>query len=186
MGFATKAVHAGQAPDPTTGAIITPVFLTSTYVQEELGKNKGYEYSRVSNPTRLALEENIAALEGGGHGMAFSSGVAATDAILRLLKPGDHAIFSWNVYGGTHRIARQVWEEYGLGFDFVDTTDLQNVRNAIRPETKLLFIETPTNHTMEVTDLREAAEIAESNRGEPATEPSRDRLSPASTWYSTV
>jgi len=161
MGFATKAVHAGQAPDPTTGAIITPVFLTSTYVQEELGKNKGYEYSRVSNPTRLALEENIAALEGGGHGMAFSSGVAATDAILRLLKPGDHAIFSWNVYGGTHRIARQVWEEYGLGFDFVDTTDLQNVRNAIRPETKLLFIETPTNPTMEVTDLREAAEIAE-------------------------
>ncbi|MGB5872183.1 MAG: PLP-dependent aspartate aminotransferase family protein [Bacteroidota bacterium] len=161
MGFATKAIHAGQAPDTTTGAIITPVFLTSTYVQEELGKNKGYEYSRVSNPTRVALEKNIAALEGGKHGMAFSSGVAATDAILHLLKPGDHAIFSRNLYGGTHRIARQVWEEYGLEFDFVDTTDLQNVRNAIRPETKLLFIETPTNPTMEVTDLRGAAEIAE-------------------------
>jgi len=161
MGFATKAIHAGQAPDPTTGAIMTPVFLASTYVQEELGRSRGYEYSRVSNPTRSALEQNIAALEGGEHGMAFSSGVAATDAILHLLKPGDHAIFSWNVYGGTHRIARQVWQEYGLEFDFVDTTDLQNVRDAIRPTTRLLFIETPTNPTMEVTDLRGVAEIAE-------------------------
>jgi cystathionine beta-lyase/cystathionine gamma-synthase len=129
MGFATKAIHAGQAPEPSTGAIIHPVFLTSTYVQEELGKNKGYEYSRVSNP-------------------------------LHLLKPGEHAIFSRNVYGGTHRIARQVWQEYGLEFDFVDTTDLQIVRNALRPETRLLFIETPTNPTMEVTDLRGVAEIA--------------------------
>lgn len=160
MGFATKAIHAGQPPDPTTGAIMTPVYLTSTYVQEELGKDKGYVYSRVSNPTRAALEENIAALEGGAEGMAFGSGVAAVDAIMHLLKPGDHVIVSWNVYGGTYRIAKMVWEDYGLQFDFVDTSDLGAVRKAIRPTTKVLFIETPTNPTMEVTDLAGAAAIA--------------------------
>ena len=111
MGFSTKAIHAGQPPEPTTGAIMTPVFLTSTYVQEELGKNKGYEYSRVSNPTRTALEQNIASLEGGSEGMAFGSGTAATDALMHLLKPGDHVILSRNVYGGTYRIAKmmQLW-----------------------------------------------------------------------------
>jgi len=109
-GFATKAIHAGQAPDPGTGAIMTPVFLTSTYVQEELGRNKGYEYSRVSNPTRTALEQNIAALEGGTEGLAFGSGTAAVDAILHLLAPGDHVIMSQNVYGGTYRIAKMIWE----------------------------------------------------------------------------
>jgi cystathionine beta-lyase/cystathionine gamma-synthase len=163
MGFATKAIHAGQSPDPSTGAIMTPVFLTSTYVQEELGKNKGYEYSRVSNPTRTALEMNIAALEGGVHGMAFGSGTAAVDAILHLLKPGDHVIMSQNVYGGTYRIARLVWEEFGLQFDFVDTTDLQQVERVIKPNSRMLFVETPTNPTIEITDLDGSARIARDN-----------------------
>lgn len=159
-GFSTKAIHAGQPAEPVTGAIMTPVFLTSTYVQEELGKHKGYEYSRVSNPTRTALEQNIAALENGKHGMAFGSGTAAVDAIMQLLKPGDHMILSWNVYGGTYRIAKMVWEEFGLQFEFVDTTNLQNVERAIRPNTKMLFVETPTNPTMEITDLAAAAALA--------------------------
>jgi cystathionine beta-lyase/cystathionine gamma-synthase len=159
-GFSTKAIHAGQPAEPVTGAIMTPVFLTSTYVQEELGKNKGYEYSRVSNPTRTALEQNIAALENGKHGLAFGSGTAAVDAIMHLLKPGDHMILSWNVYGGTYRIAKMVWEDYGLQFDFVDTTNLQNIERVLRPNTKMLFIETPTNPTMEITDLAATAAIA--------------------------
>lgn len=160
QGFSTKAIHAGQPAEPVTGAIMTPVFLTSTYVQEELGKHKGYEYSSVSNPTRTALELNIAALENGKHGLAFGSGTAAVDAIMHLLKPGDHVIMSWNVYGGTYRIAKMVWEEFGLQFDFVDTTNLQNIERVIRPNTKMLFIETPTNPTMEITDLNGAAAIA--------------------------
>lgn len=160
MGFSTKAIHAGQSAEQVTGAIMTPVFLTSTYVQEELGKNKGYEYSRVSNPTRTALEENIAALEEGSEGMAFGSGTAATDAILHLLKPGDHVVMSQNVYGGTYRIAKMIWEDYGLLFDFVDTTNLQNVERVLRPATRMLFIETPTNPTMEITDLAAAAVLA--------------------------
>jgi cystathionine beta-lyase/cystathionine gamma-synthase len=164
MGFSTKAIHAGQPAEPMTGAIMTPVFLTSTYVQEELGKNKGYEYSRVSNPTRTALEQNIAALEGGDQGMAFGSGTAATDALLRLLKPGEHAILSQNVYGGTYRIAKMIWEDYGLQFDFVDTTNLQNVERVIRPNSRMLFIETPTNPTMEITDLAAAADIAKKHK----------------------
>ncbi len=160
QGFSTKAIHAGQPAEPVTGAIMTPVFLTSTYVQEELGKHKGYEYSRVSNPTRTALELNIAALEDGKHGMAFGSGTAAIDALMHLLKPGDHVIMSWNVYGGTYRIAKMVWEDFGLQFDFVDTTNLQNIERVLRPNTKMLFIETPTNPTMEITDLAGAAAIA--------------------------
>ncbi len=163
-GFATRAVHAGQHPDPSTGAIMTPVFLTSTYVQEELGKHKGYEYSRVSNPTRTALEQNIAALEGGAHGMAFGSGMAAVDAILHLLKPGDHVVMSRSVYGGTYRIARMVWEDLGLQFDFVDTSDLHIVEGSIKPSTRMLFIETPTNPTMEITDLAGVAAIAAKRR----------------------
>lgn len=139
---------------------MTPVFLTSTYVQEELGKNKGYEYSRVSNPTRTALEQNIASLEGGTDGMAFGSGTAATDAIIHLLQPGDHVIMSRNVYGGTYRIAKMIWEQYGLQFDFVDTTDLLHIERALRPTTKMLFIETPTNPTMEITDLEGASALA--------------------------
>ncbi len=164
MGFSTKAVHAGQPAESVTGAIMTPVFLTSTYVQEELGKHKGYEYSRVSNPTRTALEQNIAALEDGSEGMAFGSGTAATDAIIHLLKPGDHVIVSQNVYGGTYRIAKMIWEEYGLQFDFVDTTNLQTIERVLRPNTKMLFIETPTNPTMEITDLAGAAAIAKRHK----------------------
>jgi cystathionine beta-lyase/cystathionine gamma-synthase len=163
-GFSTKAIHAGQPPEETTGAIMTPVFLTSTYVQEELGKHKGYEYSRVSNPTRTALELNIAALEGGTEGMAFGSGTAAVDAIMHLLRPGDHVIMSQNVYGGTYRIAKLIWEDFGLRFDFVDTTDLQNVERVLRPQTKMLFVETPTNPTMEITDLAAAAELARTHK----------------------
>jgi cystathionine gamma-lyase len=159
-GFATKAIHAGQEPDPGTGAIMTPVFLTSTYVQEELGKNKGYEYSRVSNPTRTALERNIAALEGGAEGCAFGSGTAAVDAIFRLLAPGDHVIMSQNVYGGTYRLAKMIWEAYGLRFSFVDTTDVKRVEEALLPSTRMLFIETPTNPTIEISDLAACAGLA--------------------------
>ncbi|HTY58611.1 MAG TPA: PLP-dependent aspartate aminotransferase family protein [Bacteroidota bacterium] len=161
-GFATRAIHAGQEPDPGTGAIMTPVFLTSTYVQEELGRNKGYEYSRVSNPTRTALEKNIAALEGGAEGLAFGSGTAAVDAILRLMKPGDHVIMSQNVYGGTYRIAKMVWEEYGLRFSFVDTTDVRNIEAAVTGTSRMLFIETPTNPTIEISDLAACAALARS------------------------
>jgi cystathionine beta-lyase/cystathionine gamma-synthase len=164
MGFATKAIHAGQPAEEVTGAIMTPVFLTSTYVQQELGRHKGYEYSRVSNPTRTALEQNIAALEGGAQGMAFGSGTAAIDAIMHLLKPGDHVIASRNVYGGTYRIAKMIWEDYGLQFDFVDTTDLQRIERVVRPNSKMLFIETPTNPTIEITDLAGSAALAKKHR----------------------
>ena len=160
MKFSTKAIHAGQSPDPSTGAVMTPVFLTSTYVQEELGKHKGYEYSRVSNPTRTALEKNIAALENAKDGMAFASGMAAIDAIFRLLSPGDHIIVSNDVYGGTYRIAKMVLENYGLQFDFVDTTVLDNIISARKPSTKMIFIETPTNPMMSITDLKAVAKFA--------------------------
>jgi cystathionine beta-lyase/cystathionine gamma-synthase len=161
MKFSTKAIHAGQQPDPLSGAVMTPVYLTSTYVQQELGKNKGWEYSRVSNPTRDALEQNIAALESGRHGMAFGSGMAAIDAVFRLLKPGDHVIVSHNVYGGTYRIGKMVLEEYGLRFDFLDTTNLELISRSIKKETKMIFIETPTNPTMEITDLSAIAKVAQ-------------------------
>lgn len=164
MKFSTKAVHAGQVPDPTTGAVMTPVFLTSTYVQEELGKHKGYEYSRVSNPTRTALEKNIAALENAKEGMAFASGMAAIDAIFRLLNPGDHIIVSNDVYGGTYRIAKMVLENYGLQFDFVDTTSLDTILRAAKPNTKMIFVETPTNPTMSITDLKAVAKLAKERK----------------------
>ena len=164
MKFSTKAIHAGQKPDPATGAVMTPVYLTSTYVQQELGKNKGYEYSRVNNPTRDALEANIAALEDGKYGMAFGSGMAAIDAIFRLLRPGVHVLVSHNVYGGTYRIGKLVWEDFGLQFDFVDTTDIPLVKKSLKKNTKMIFIETPTNPTMEVTDLRAIAKIAWEHR----------------------
>jgi len=163
MRFSTKAVHAGQQPDPTTGSIMTPVHLTSTYVQQEIGKHKGYVYSRVANPTRTALELNVAALEGGKHGLAFGSGMAAIDALFHLLRPGDHCIVSHNVYGGTYRIAKLVLEDFGLSFDFIDTTDLALVRKSVRRSTKMIFVETPTNPTMEVTDLARIAEIAKNS-----------------------
>ncbi len=159
-GFSTKAIHAGQEPDPTTGAIMTPVYLTSTYVQQELGKHKGYEYSRVSNPTRAALEQNIAALECGKEGMAFGSGMAAIDSILRLLNMGDHIILSHNVYGGTYRIAKMIWEAYRLEFDFVDTTNISNIKKVLKQNSKMIFIETPTNPTMEISDIKAIAKLA--------------------------
>jgi cystathionine beta-lyase/cystathionine gamma-synthase len=162
--FSTKAIHAGQHPDPTNGAVMTPVFLTSTYAQPEIGKNKGYEYSRVSNPTRDALEKNIAALEGGRYGMAFGSGMAAIDAVFRLLKPGDHVLVSDSVYGGTYRIAKMVLEEYGLKFDFINTTHMSTIEKAITKQTKMLFIETPTNPMMEITDIHAAAVVAHQHR----------------------
>ncbi len=162
--FATKAIHAGQYPDPTFGSIMTPVHLTSTYVQQALGKNKGYEYTRVSNPTRTALEDNLAALENGRYGMAFGSGMAAIDAIFRLLKPNDHVLVSHNVYGGTYRIAKTIWEDFRLQFDFIDTTDLRLVERSVRQETRMIFVETPTNPTMEITDLSAIASICRKNR----------------------
>ena len=164
MRFSTKAIHAGQRPDPVSGAVMTPVYLTSTYVQQAIGKNKGYEYSRVNNPTRDALEANIAALENGKHGMAFGSGMAAIDAIFRLLKPGDHVLVSDNVYGGTYRIGKLVLEEYGLEFDFVNTTNLDSVKRAFKKNTKMLFVETPTNPTMEITDLTSIAKLGKSRK----------------------
>ncbi len=164
MKFSTKAVHAGQSPDPSTGAVMMPVFLTSTYVQEELGKNKGYEYSRVSNPTRSALEKNLAALENVEEGMAFASGMAAEDAIFRLLNPGDHVIVTNDVYGGTYRIAKMILENYGLQFTFVDTTVIDNIVQAYKPNTKMIFVETPTNPTMKITDLWAIAKFAKERK----------------------
>ena len=164
MRFSTKAVHAGQHADPNNGAVMTPVYLTSTYAQPELGKNKGYEYSRVSNPTRDALERNIAALESGRHGMAYGSGMAAIDAIFHLLKPGDHILASHSVYGGTYRIAKTVFEDYGLKFDFIDMTHAADAEKAIKKNTKMIFIETPANPTMEITDLHAIANIAHQHR----------------------
>ena len=162
--FSTRAIHAGQKPDPVTGAVMTPVYLTSTYVQQEIGKHSGYEYSRVNNPTRDALEGNIASLENGRHGMAFGSGMAAIDAIFRLLKPGDHVLVSDNVYGGTYRIGKMVLEEYGLQFDFVSTTNINLVRKAIKKNTKMIFVETPTNPTMEISDLTALAKLGKSHK----------------------
>lgn len=164
MGFSTKAVHAGVEPDPSFGSIMTPVHLTSTYVQEELGKNKGYEYSRVSNPTRTALEKNIAALEGGKEGLAFGSGMAAISAVFHLLRAGDHVIVSRNVYGGTYRLGKLILNNYNLDFDFVDSTDVDNLKKALRPATKMVFIETPTNPTMEITDLAAVARLCKSKK----------------------
>jgi cystathionine gamma-lyase len=159
-GFATRAIHAGQAPDPSTGAIMTPIYQTSTYVQDGLGRHKGFEYARTRNPTRDALERNLAALEGGRYGFAWASGMAATDAVLRLLSAGDHVLCSENVYGGTHRLMQRVFARLGLSFTFVDTRDLAAVEAAATPRTRLLFVETPTNPMMRLTDLAAVAALA--------------------------
>ncbi|HSL71433.1 MAG TPA: cystathionine gamma-synthase [Longimicrobiales bacterium] len=159
--FGTLAVHAGQSPDEVTGAIMPPVYQTSTYVQPELGHPKrGYEYARVQNPTREAMEANIAALEGGRHGCAFASGMAAIEAITKRLSSGDHVIYEENVYGGTHRMFVQVLARFGLQFTAVDSRDLDAVRDAIRPNTRLIHIETPTNPMMRVSDLRALVQLA--------------------------
>src|SRR5918993_2657378 len=158
--FSTICIHAGQAPDPSTGAIITPIFQTSTYVQEEVGKHKGYEYARTQNPTRFALEQNIAAIEGGKAAYAFASGMAAIGAIATMLHSGDHVVVTDNTYGGTFRLFDKVLTRYQLTFSYVDTSKLEEIERAIRPETKMLFVETPTNPVMRLTDLRRCAEIA--------------------------
>ncbi len=159
MGFATRAIHAGQAPDPQTGAVNVPIYLTSTYAQEEIGKHKGYEYSRVSNPTRDALEENMAALEGGTSAHVFASGMAAITALITMLRTGDHVICGENVYGGTPRMFNQIAARYGIEFSYVDTSEPENVRRAIRPATKLVHVETPTNPLMTITDIRAVADV---------------------------
>ena len=159
-GFSTRAIHAGQPPDPTTGSVTVPIYQTSTYVQDELGKHKGFEYARVQNPTRFALEENIASLEGGLSGHAFASGMAAISALLTLVKAGEHVVCSQNVYGGTYRYFSQILENYDLHFSWVDSSDLEVVRAAVRDETRMIYIETPTNPMMEVSDIAGAAAIA--------------------------
>jgi cystathionine beta-lyase/cystathionine gamma-synthase len=158
--FSTVCLHAGQEPDPSTGAIITPIYQTSTYVQEALGQHKGFEYARTQNPTRMALERNIAAIEGGKAGFAFASGMAAIGAIATLLKAGDHVVVSDNTYGGTFRLFDKVLSRYQLCFSYVDTSKLDDVERAMRPNTRLLFVETPTNPLMGLTDLRAAADLA--------------------------
>lgn len=158
--FSTICIHAGQEPDPTTGAIITPLFQTSTYVQDELGRHKGYEYARTQNPTRFALEQNIAAIENGKAAFAFASGMAAIGAIATMLKSGDHVVVTANTYGGTFRLFDKVLTRYQLEFSYVDTADGAQIEQAIRPTTRLLFVETPTNPVLRLTDLRRAAEIA--------------------------
>ena len=158
--FSTICIHAGQEPDPSTGAIITPLFQTSTYVQDELGRHKGYEYARTQNPTRFALERNIAAIENGKAGFAFASGMAAIGAVATLLESGDHVVVTANTYGGTFRLFDKVLTRYQLEFSYVDTSRPELIEQAIRPNTKLLFVETPTNPVMKLTDLRRAADIA--------------------------
>jgi cystathionine beta-lyase/cystathionine gamma-synthase len=161
MGFRTDAIHAGQEPDPSTGAVTIPIYQTSTYVQESLGKNKGFEYARTQNPTRMALEKNVAVLEGGVAGYAFASGMAATTALTHLLlKQGDHAICSDNVYGGTFRLFDKIVRNYGVDFTYVNTAVLDRVAEAIRPNTRMVFVESPTNPLMAITDIRGVSGIA--------------------------
>ncbi len=159
MGFSTDAIHAGQKPDPVTGAVITPIYQTSTYAQEELGKHKGFEYGRTHNLTRQSMEANIAALEKGKYGIAFSSGLAATHALMSLVKAGDHIIVSNNVYGGTYRLFELIMKDYELKFSWIDSSDLKNIENAIQKNTKLVYLETPTNPMLSLTDLTGASEI---------------------------
>jgi cystathionine gamma-lyase/cystathionine beta-lyase/cystathionine gamma-lyase/homocysteine desulfhydrase len=160
MGFATDAIHIGQEPDPATGAIIVPIYQTSTFVQQELGKHKGYEYARSSNPTRTALERNLAALERGKFGFAFASGMAAINAVMTLLRSGDHVIAGHNLYGGSFRLFERVLKNFGLIFTYVNTCRLDDVQPAVQPNTRLIFIETPTNPVMELTDIVAVAQIA--------------------------
>jgi cystathionine gamma-lyase len=159
-GFATRAVHAGQRPDPTTGAIMTPVYLTSTYVQEGPGVHKGFDYARTVHPTRLALEANIASLEGGAHGLCFASGMAATSTIIEMLDAGDHVVSCNDLYGGTYRVFTKVFARHGMSFTFVDATDMKAIEKAITKKTKLLWIETPSNPMLRITDIKKACALA--------------------------
>jgi len=159
LGLATRAVHAGQVPDPLAGAVMTPIYQTSTYVQAGLGKHKGFEYARTHNPTRQALERNVASLEGGAHGFAFGAGLAALDAVLKLLKAGDHVVCGENVYGGSHRLMDRIYSTFGVEFTFVDTRDIRNVERALRPTTRMVYCETPTNPMMQLTDLAAVGDL---------------------------
>lgn len=165
MAFSTRAIHAGQDPDPTTGAVIVPIYQTSTYVQESLGNHRGFEYARTQNPTRLALEKNIAAIEGGLAAHCFASGMAAIDTVMKLLRSGDHVIVSENTYGGTYRLFERVLRNFGLDFSYVDTTEAVNVDAAWRPETKMVFLETPTNPLMAIADLEGIARLVHDRNG---------------------
>lgn len=156
----TKFIHAGTVPDPSTGAIMTPIYQTSTYVQEAPGVNKGYEYARSQNPTRKALEDALAVIENGAYGLAFSSGVAATDAVIKLLNPGDEVIAANDMYGGTYRLFTKIFAKYGIKFIYVDTTDTNNIQHAVTEKTKLIWIETPTNPLMNITDIAAVAAIS--------------------------
>jgi cystathionine gamma-lyase len=162
--FGTRAIHAGQRPDPLSGAIMTPVYLTSTYVQEGLGENKGYEYARGKNPTREALERNVAALEGGRHGFAFASGMGCVDSLMKLFRSGDHVVCGENVYGGTFRLFDRILQHLGLSFSYVDTRDPQRIADAVTPRTRAILVETPTNPLMRLTDLAAAGDIAKRAR----------------------
>jgi cystathionine beta-lyase/cystathionine gamma-synthase len=159
-GFGTRAIHAGQRPDPVSGAIMTPIYQTSTYVQDALGEHRGYEYARGKNPTREALERNLAVLEGGRHGFAFSSGMGCLDSIMKLCRAGDHVIVGENVYGGTFRLFDKLLRHFGVTFEYVDTRDPQRVADAMRPETRMVHVETPTNPLMRLADLAGCAEAA--------------------------
>ena len=160
MKLATKYIHAGTEPDPSTGAIMTPIYQTSTYVQQAPGVNKGFEYARSQNPTRKALEEAYAQIENGKFGLAFSSGVAATDAVIKLLSPGDEVIAANDMYGGTYRMFTKIFAKYGIIFTYVDTTDVANISKIISAKTKLIWIETPTNPLMNITDIAAVAAVA--------------------------
>jgi len=164
MKFGTKAIHAGLEPDPSTGAIMTPIFQTSTYVQESPGKNKGFGYARGKNPTRVALEKNLAALEEGKHAICFSSGMGATDAVIKLLNPGDEVITGDDLYGGSYRMFTKVFEKYGIKFHFINMHDANNISKYVNEKTKLIWIETPTNPTMQVVDIEACSKIAKANK----------------------
>jgi len=163
MKFGTKAVHAGVEPDPSTGAIMTPIYQTSTYVQESPAKHKGYAYARGANPTRNSLQKSIAALENGKFGICFSSGMGATDAVIKLLNPGDEVITSTDLYGGSYRMFKRVFEKYGIKFHFIDLTDTANISSVLNSKTKLLWVETPTNPLMNIIDIKGCVEIAKKN-----------------------
>ena len=164
MGFATNAIHVGQEPDPSTGAVVAPIYQTSTYVQSEFGKYRnGFDYARTNHPNRKALERTLAKLEGGTQAYVFTSGMAGIDAVFRLLRPGDHVVLSEAVYGGVYRLSTQLLVHFGLEFSFVDTSQPEAVFSALRPNTKMLYIETPTNPTMLVTDIKKMADLI-SNR----------------------
>ncbi|HEX5003803.1 MAG TPA: cystathionine gamma-synthase [Gemmatimonadales bacterium] len=162
-GLGTRAVHAGQVPEPLSGAVMTPIYQTSTYIQEGIGRHKGYEYARTENPTRQALERNVAALEGGTHGFAFGSGLAALDVLLKVLKSGDHVVCGANLYGGSHRLMERIYTRFGLAFTFVDSRDIGNIEAALRPETRMVYCETPTNPMMQLTDLAAVGDLAQAH-----------------------